>query len=54
MLQEPVHKFKNRYGDGLLLIGGTVFKAEGDLVTFQLFNTVVGDSDSVDIGRQVF
>lgn len=54
MLQEAVHKFKNRSGDGVPLIRATVFEPEADLAIFQLFNAVVGDSDSIDIGRQVF
>ena len=53
MLQEPVDKFKNRQCDGFPLVGRAVFEPEGDVVIFQLFNAVVGDSDSVDIGGQV-
>ncbi len=47
-------KIKCRQSGWLPLIGVAVFKAEGDISVFELFDAVVGDSDSVDIGRQVF
>ena len=54
MLQEAVDKIKSRQGCCFPLIGGAVFKPEADLVVFELFDAVIGDSRSVDIRGQVF
>ena len=54
MLQEAMDKIKCRQSDCLPLISVAVFKPEADLPVFELFDAVVGDSDSVDIRRQVF
>ena len=53
MLQEAMDKIKCRQSDCLPLISVAVFKPEADLPVFELFDAVVGDSDSVDIRRQV-
>ena len=47
---------KIQYGQsgGLPLIGVAVFKAEGHLVVFELFDAVVGNRDPVDVRGQVF
>ena len=54
MLQEAMDKIKCRQRDCFPLISIAIFKPEADLPVFELFDTVVGDSDSVDIGGQVF
>jgi hypothetical protein len=54
MLQEAMDKIKCRQRGCLPLISVAVFKPEADLPVFELYDTVVGDSDSVDIRRQVF
>ena len=54
MLQEAVDEIKGGQGCCFPLVGVAVFKAEGDLIIFELFDAVVGDSDSVDIRGQVF
>ena len=54
MLQEAVDKIKYRQSGCLPLISVAVFKPEAHLPVFKLFDAVVGDSDSVDIRRQVF
>jgi len=48
MLQEALDKYKCRQSGCLPLIGVAVFKPEGDLPVFKLFDAVVGDRNSVD------
>ena len=50
----PMDKVKYWQSGCLPLIGVAVFKPEADLPFFKLFDAVVGDGNSVDIGRQVF
>ena len=54
MLQEPMDEIKCRQGDCFPQTSMAVFKSEADLPVLELFDAVVGNSDSVDIGRQVF
>ena len=53
MLQESMDKIKCRQRGCFPLISVAVFKPEAHLPVFELFDAVVGDSDSVDIRRQV-
>ena len=54
MLQKPMDEIKCWQGECLPVTSMAVFKSEADLPVFELFDAVVGNSDSVDIGRQVF
>ena len=54
VLQESANKFSCRYSGGLPLLGIAVFETEADLPVFEIFDAVIGGSDSVDIRRQVF
>ena len=46
-------KIKYRQSGCLPLIGVAVFKPEADLPVFELFDAVVGDSDSIDITQML-
>ena len=54
MLQETVDKIKNWQCCCFPLIGLAVFKSESDVIVFEFFDAVVGNSDSVNIRREVF
>ena len=54
MLQEALHEFKSGQCCGFPQSGLTVFMPEGYESIFKLFDAVVGNSDPLDVGGQVF
>jgi len=54
MLKKTADKIDCRQGCSLALPGAAVFKPESNVAVFQFFDAVVGNSDSIHIGGEIF